>query len=491
MVAVEAPGLYVEKDGRRICLYAPTPLQQRFHDSTAPNCILEGSRGGGKSTAMRFDAHMRCLAVPGFKALIIRRVMPELKKSHLIYVGREADLLGASYNRSDYTVHYPNGALLMFGHAEDDRAVEKYLSSEWDAIYFDEIVTFLLREFLLISASARTSRDSGRIAIVRGGTNPVGRGAKWVKAYFLDKNPSYEEAPDYDPNEWEAIHVDMDDNPHIDTEAYEKRLMALPSEALRRAYRHGEWVNEGTMFSEFRETQDGRPWHVIDQLPRYKGRQLLDVPGIEIVRSLDWGYAAEGNPGVCLWAVMLPDSTAVVFQEYYFKQTLPADVAAEILRRSAGMKVRYTVADPATFREHTGESIAETFGRAGVPLIEGDNERKSGWVRIHAWLRETVNDGTGARPRLQFLRTATGEGCPELIRTLPDLIVDPKDPEDLLTRGVEDDGADALRYLVMSRLAPSHVEETVDPAIREMLAMIAKQRRVASRLGSEATRRSA
>src|SRR5690606_37395926 len=54
-------GLWVEKDGKRICLYKPTELQKRFHQSTTPNCIMEGSRGGGKSTAMRFDAHMRCL----------------------------------------------------------------------------------------------------------------------------------------------------------------------------------------------------------------------------------------------------------------------------------------------------------------------------------------------------------------------------------------------------------------------------------------------
>jgi hypothetical protein len=485
----ETPGLYVEKDGKRICLYAPTPLQQRFHESVAPNCIMEGSRASGKSTAMRFDAHTRCLGMENFKALIIRRVMPELKKSHLIFVGRECDLLGpelAIYNRSEFTVRYPQtNSLLMFGHAEDDRAVEKYLSSEWDAIYFDEIVTFMLREFLLISASARTTLDSGRLAIVRGGTNSVGRGAKWVKQYFLDKNPSREEAPDYLPEEWEAIHMDMDDNPHIDMASYEKRLMALPSEALRKAYRYGEWVTEGAMFSEWMErTREGQSWHVIDEIPRIKGVPITDLKWVEIVRALDWGYAPEGTPGCCLWFACMPDGTAVCFQEYYFKQTLPEDAAAEIKRRSQGMRVRYTVADPQMFAEHRGESLAETFARAGVPLDDGDNERISGWVRLHAWLRETVNDGRTERPRLQFYSA----GCPTAIRTMPQMVIDPKNPEDMLTRGVEDEAADCARYFVMSRPSPSK-EPPVDNGVREMLAYIAKQRKSAGRLGSEAVRR--
>jgi len=392
----------------------------------------------------------------------------------------------AKYNRSEFTVHFPKtGSLLLFGHAEDDRAVEKYLSSEWDLIVFDEIVTFLLREFLLISASARTTLDSGRIAYVRGGTNPVGRGAKWVKQYFLTKNPSYEEAPDYNPDEWEAIHIDMDDNVHIDQQSYEKRLMALPNEALRRAYRHGEWITEGVMFSEWRERDDeGRPWHVVEELPRVKGVPITELPWVEIVRSLDWGYAEEGTPGCCLWFACLPDGTSVCFDEYYFKQTLPADAAAEIKRRSAGMKIRYTVADPQMFAEHYGESLAETFAREGVPLIDGDNERISGWVRMHAWLRETVDDSVVKRPRLQFYRL----GCPTAIRTIPEMVVDPKNPEDMVTRGVEDEAADCTRYFVMSRPSPSK-EPPVDEGLKEILAMIAKQKRASGRIGTEATRR--
>lgn len=489
-------GVCVEdKKGKHHCLYIPTPIQSLYHEATEPNVIMEGSRGGGKSMCMRFDAYMRCMAFENFKAVIIRRVMPELKKSHLIHVQRETDLLVGlgSYNRGEFMVRFPNtNSILKFDHADDDKGVEKYLSSEWDLVVFDEIVTFNLREFLLISASARTTVDSGRIALVRGGTNPVGRGARWVRSYFINKNPTYEEAPDYNPDDWRSLHLDMDDNEHIDLESYEKRIMALPSDALRRAYRHGEWITEGAMF-DFRETKDGKPWHVIEELPRYKGTVITELPWVEIVRVVDWGYSEAGNPGCCIWVACLPDHTAVVFKEYYFKKTLPADAAKEIIRRSEGLTIRYTVGDPAMFREHQGESIAETFAKEGVSMIDGDNEREAGWVRMHAWLNETVDDGHGGqRPRMQFYRSANGAGCPNVIRTLPDMVVDAKNAADIETRGVEDEGADVVRYFAMSRPAPSRAPEaTPDPGVLEALEFIERQNRMRGRIGTEATRRRA
>lgn len=486
-------GLCVERGGEHICLYVPTDLQEEFHRAPEPNVIMAGSRAGGKSTALRFDAYMRCMAFKDFKAVLIRRVMPELKKSHLIHVQREADLLGATYNRSEFTVKFPQtNSILKFDHADDEKGVEKYLSSEWDWVGFDEIVTFNLREFLLISASARTTVGSGRIALVRGGTNPVGRGAKWVKSYFIDKKPTHEEAPDYDPADWRAITINLPDNPHVEAESYVARLRALPNEALRRAYLHGEWVSEGMAFDWF-ETKDGKPWHVVEEIPRYKGVPVTDLPYIEIVRVLDWGFSETGNPGLCLWIACLPDKTAVVFQEYYFKKTLPADVAKEVIARSGGMKVRYTVADPAVFREHTGESIAETFAKHGISLVDGDNERESGWIRLHAWLRGTINDGVSERPLLQVYRGAAG-GCPGVARTMPEMIVDPKNPADLETRGVEDEAADCLRYFVMSRPSPSReMPQDLEQAIgvAEMLKLIARTRQKNNprMLGTEAVRR--
>lgn len=494
--ACYAISFLVEQDGVERVLYTPSPKQQLFHAATEPNVIMEGSRGGGKSLALRMDAHMRCMAMPGFKALILRRVMPELRRSHLVYIKSEADLLGAEYKQAVTTVHYANGSILVFGHCEDDAAVEKYLSSEWDGIYFDELVTFELRQFLLIAASARSTVESGRVAIIRGGTNPVGIGATWVKQYFLTKNPKREEAPDYIPDDYRAIKVNLTDNAHIDRDDYMKRLRSLPTEALRRAYAFGEWTVEGTFFPEWRESdpETGQEWHVIADLPTYKGRPLLSQPWLHITCVLDWGYARDGNPGYAVWFANMLDGSAIAFDEYIFSETSPSLVAAEMKARSVGYAHVEYIGDPAMWEERSGESIAETLARNGVSMSEADHTRKAGWIRVHTMLKEEMVVYPHSYPRLRFLRGGVGLngasiGVPQLITNMPQMLADPKDPNDMRTAGVADDGPDDVRYFAMSRPYASPAPETIiNPDVQEILDFIARKKLGQHRLGRESQR---
>jgi phage terminase large subunit len=496
--AIVPGSVVVERNGVKETLYEPLAHQARFHSSKARFCLMEGGRGSGKSKAMRWEAYQRCLATPRFRALIVRRSMPELKQSHLEIVPFEIDKLGLpreAWHATDFVIRFPNGSTLRFGHCEDDTTLAKYLSSEFEIIYFDELATFTLRQFMFLCSSLR-SPIPGYVPIARAGTNPVGPGATWVKAFFIDKNPSAKEAPDYDPADYESIHSTLDDNHHIDRNAYDKILNQLPSDALRKALRHGEWTIEGQMFSEWAASKDGKHWHVIDRLPMYRGLPIIYAPHIEIVRVLDWGYAEMGNPGVCLWFACLPDGSAICFKEFYFRQLLPSQVAEEIIARSQNLKVRYTVGDTAMWEEHDGPSIAESIENAGVPMQEADRKRINGWVEVHNWLRTELPDNSkfdgSMKPRLRFLDgPADGDfGCPTVIRTLPQQVVDPKHPDDIISVGVEDDGADDVRYFVMSRPAASR-EPRANAETDWIRTEIARRKRGAGRLGTEATRRAA
>jgi hypothetical protein len=459
----------VEKNGKQTVLYEPFPHQRRFHRSTAKNCIMQGGAGSGKSLAMRWDAYMRCLAIPRFNALILRRTMPELRKSHLTEVPFDADALGLSKNAwhsTFYVLRFPNGSTVMFGHCEDEKTVATYLSSEYDAIYFDELATFSMHQFLFIASRARSTKPEvkGR-EIVRGGTNPIGVGAGWVRRFFITKQVHESEIPGYRPEDYEEIFCTVDDNPAVD-ESYKRTLMSLPSDALRRAMRYGEWVIEGQFFGEFEPTREGRSWHVIEHLPTYRGRPITEAPHIEIVRVIDWGYAAAGNPGACHWFACLPDGSAIAFQEWYFRETLPKDVATEVIRRSEGMRVRYTVGDPSMWQEHEGPSIAEHFSSAKLSMIEGDNEREPGWINVHNWLREVLQTGTTQYPRMRLLR----DGVPTMIRTLPEMVINSTNPADMATTGVEDEAADNLRYFCQSRPGASRAPlGDVSPGVLDML----------------------
>src|SRR4051812_10272275 len=82
-------------------LYRPTAKGAEYHELTVPNAILEGPRGTGKSIILRNDAHIHALMHPGMAYLIVRRTMPELKKSHLRFIEQEMHRLGGTFNKTD------------------------------------------------------------------------------------------------------------------------------------------------------------------------------------------------------------------------------------------------------------------------------------------------------------------------------------------------------------------------------------------------------
>ncbi len=421
--------------------FVPLPRQvdaiEAVFDPKGPTYILlGGAAGGSKSKGCREIAHAACLKTPNFRVLLLRRTFRELDQTHLRDVEMEAPQMGAAAVPSAKVVRYPNGSVLQFGHCETSADAANYLSAEYDLIIFDELVTFEELQFLLISSRARSTK-AGIVPKVLAGTNPGGPQSHWVRSRFIDHTVDLEMYPDYRPAEWRYIPSRLDDNPYLD-EAYERKLLALPPE-LRRAYRDGDWdIFPGQYFPEWR-----RATHVsVDHADH--DRTLGRICGV------DWGFV---KPGICLWAVPI-DGKLYIEDEYVFSRTIASDVAREIRRRSQarGIRVKMTVGDTAMWTPdaQTGESIAETFARHGVPMIQSDKERINGWNRLRHWLRPSP-DGT---PWL-----TVSPNCAYLSRTVPAQVSDEHTPEDIDTDG-EDHAVDALRYLVMSRPAPGVTSKT-------------------------------
>jgi hypothetical protein len=448
--------------------YTPQPHQRPYHASDCPNLLALGTRDTGKSTMMRKDAIIRCMQFPGFKALIIRRKMPDLRKSHLRFIGQEMTQLGREigyYRESTFDVMFANGSFIQFSHCEKMSDVENYLSSEWDLIVFDEVSTFPLQMFLTISAAARSADDAPWMALVRCGSNPLGLGAAWMKAWFIDKEVDLTEFPDYDGDEFEMQFSTLDQNKYSNREAYEKRLRVLPPH-IQRAWLKGEFVIEGAYFEDFRG-MDGeeRPWHVIDALPTWPNRQgiptdLFSLGWISIYRAVDWGF--NPDPAVCLWIAILPNGHEIVFKEKSWKKTLAKDVAAEIVKLSAGMKIHETFCDASMFGKdgNSDYSIAEIFENNGVSMTPIRNDRTLAGYAICEHFSTLIDgsgvqkDGTARRhPKLQLLFPDWGMGCKELIRTIPLMTRDPLDPEKIAAG--EDHWVVALAYFCMGRAMPT------------------------------------
>ena len=302
------------------------------------------------------------------------------------------------------------------------------------------------------------------MAVVRAGTNPLGPGAPWVKAWFVDRDVNLADFPDYLASEFEMQFQTLEQNTFLDKAEYERRLKALPDH-IRKAWLYGEFVIEGAYFTEFNQRRfldatpeypEGRhvPWHVIDAMPTLDGHRIMDLPWVSIYRAIDWGY--HPDPAVCLWIAVIPGNRAFVFMERTWKRTLAADVAKDIKRLSRGMRIVETFADP-TMNIKTGTSkysIGEIFEQEGVPITPAQNDREVYGYSIHDALNGLVDDNGTPQPRLQIVRS----GCPELIKTIPLQQMDPTDPRKLANGN--DHYAVALAYFCMGNAMPSQPQQT-------------------------------
>lgn len=436
-----ARSMFVTVKGRgRTCRFVPVPRQVELADAVegpAVYILIGGAAGGTKSKGLREIAHAQCLTVPQSRVLLLRRTFAELQSNHIDDSVLEAPSMAAECLPSAKIVRYPNGSILHFGHCETSADAAKYLSSEYDLIIFDELVTFEEGQFLLISSRARSTKPGVRPKVLCG-TNPGGPQSAWVRRRFLDKNVDLEEFPDYRPEEWQFIPSKLEDNPYLD-EQYERKLLMLPP-ALRKAYRDGDWdIFPGQYFPEWRKAV-----HVTAEHVTYP-------PSLARVLSLDWGFV---KPGICgFW--VLHDGHAYREEEYIFTRTTAFDVGKEIARRCKARelsRVKYLVFDTAmeTPEQDTGEAMIETVRRglrAGhfvIPTLQADKQRVNGWQRLRHWLR-LAPDG---RPWLQ-----SSPRCDYFNRTLPALISDPHKPEDVWSEG-EDHAADEARYFATSRPMP-------------------------------------
>ena len=431
--------------GRGGKLWEATPKQREFLLATEDEVLFGGAVGGGKSDSLLIFSLLRRQTIPGSRGLILRRTYPELERSLIM---RALELLqgtGVHYQAQHHRFLFPNGSVQEFGYLETDADVYKYQSAQYEDICWDELTEHTEFRYRFMLSRLRTTIPGVR-CVVRAATNPGNVGHAWVRARFVDVAPP--NTPFTDPETGltrRYIPATLDDNPHIDRESYERRLMDLP-EAQRRALRYGDWdVFEGQYFREFRRTDEhGRPWHVIP---------VQKVPDDwKRWRALDWGYT---QPACCLWFAKSPEGKVWVYRELYVTGLTAESLAERILDLSGDEDIHLTLADPSLWAKtgHEGVSIEEAMRRAGLRLTKSDNDRIAGWQRVHEALAEQEWDDGTVSPRLQIM-----ENCVNLIRTLPQMVHDPTRPEDLDTDG-EDHAVDALRYGLAVHLSPPVPED--------------------------------
>lgn len=435
--------------------YLPVPAAVPLHSSKVPNVLYGGAAGGTKSHSTRWDAYRHLLTIPDYSSILMRRTHGELQRNHTNKAIGECARINDFFQRtvfdltpSQHMMRVPETrGLLTFGHCQNAGDEETYLGDEYDEFRPDELATFLEQQIVGVAGRLRSVKhgDYGKLrARLIGTTNPGGANTRWIKDWWIDKNITADKNPRYRPDDYFFIGARLYDNPFLmDLDGtysqYEDRLFAH-SKMRRRQLLNGDWsVITGQFFDEWEDA-------------RMVG--VLAIPeGCKIECWIDWGY--DPNPGVCHWVACFPNGRLYVFAEWVFRRTIAGKVAkriaemtlTEVCTPKTRLRWNRTIGDPSMWAKdgHTGESYQETFRRNGVHMMKSDNDRVQGWGRLRHWYSKHPEGGSWLMYH---------PDCVYAIRTIPSLVHDDNDPDDLDTGG-DDHAADADRYGVMARPTPT------------------------------------
>ena len=446
-------------------VWKPQPKQAVFMARPEYEALYGGAAGGGKSDALVIEA-LRQVHIPHYKALILRKTFPQLAElidKTLTYYPRVYPK--ARYNSSNHTWTFPSGAKIIFGAMQYTKDRTKYQGQAYDFIAFDELTHFTYDEYSYLFSRNRPNGAGTRVYI-RATANPGGVGHGWVKERFITAGepmtPITEEISWREPDGTEVrkqqqrifVPSSVFDNPALlqNDPNYVQRLASMP-EAERKALLYGDWDSfSGQVFTEWRNNPDhyeDRRWtHVIEPFQIEKDWRVFC--------AMDWGYA---RPFAVGWYAVAPgDKTLYHIREFYGctgapnqgVKKEPVEVAKEIKRiekddpNLRGRQIT-RIGDPAIWGSQTGESIGDMMEREGVFFEKGQHARIDGKMQVHhrlAFNEEGV-------PMLYVFNT-----CKHFIRTVPNLVYDETDVEDVDTNG-EDHIYDSLRYVAMENpIAP-------------------------------------
>lgn len=439
-------------------VWTPQPKQAEFMSRTEFEALFGGAAGGGKSDAIVIEA-LRQVGVPHYKGLIIRKTYPQLRelidKSMNYY---KKAFPKARWNNTEHTWRFPSGAKIIFGAMQHTQDRLNYQGQSYDYIAFDELTHFTQEEYLYMFSRCRPN-GKGTICYIRSTANPGGIGHAWVKERFITAAPPmttiYSEQTITDASG--KIHKGQRDRVFIPSSVFDNQILlendpnyllnlaSLPT-AERNALLYGDWDTfSGQVFTEWRND----PAHYNDRA----GTHVIapfEVPAHwRIWCGLDWGYS---RPYSVHWYAVDEDRRIYCIRELYgctgepnvgLKQE-PVEVAANIKaieESDPNLKGRniQRVGDPAIWGTQGPESIGSLFERQRLYFEKGDHSRIDGKMQVHHRLRF---DETG-RPMLYVFNT-----CKHLIRTLPTLVYDENNVEDIDSAG-EDHAYDELRYVCM------------------------------------------
>ena len=428
-----------------------TEKQEAFINSIAFETLFGGAAGGGKSYGQLVDGFIFALKYPKSKQIIFRRTFADLEKS-LIRVSLELyPRKIASYNSSKHTWTFKNGSIIDFGYIDNEKDVYQYQSAEYDMIRFDELTHFT--EYMYVYMISRCRGANSYPKGIKSSTNAGGVGHTWVKARFIDIGEPNQIHECLLTKEGKTISTRIfipslvQDNIFMlerDPD-YIDRLDNLP-EKERQALKYGNWdIYDGVFFPEFR-----RDIHVISPfiIPEEWNRYVALDYGLDMFAVIFFAINTRGK--------------AFAYKEIHESNLIVSEAAKRLLEDPDIKKVRNIYAPPDLWnrRNDTGKSAAEIFYENGISLTKCIADRVNGWLAVKEWIKpyDTKDEQTGEDKKESNL--CIFYNCLNLIRCLPAVQHDEKNPNDVAKEPHElTHITDAFRYFCVSKTKATLIRE--------------------------------
>jgi len=416
------------------------PKQIEFCKATNKYICYGGSRGGGKSHVSRIKMCLLALNYPGIQILLLRRTLKELRENHVMQLQK---LLKGIANYKDATKEFifPNGSRIVLGYCDAEKDVLNYQGQAYEVITLEEATMFTEFQFQALTESNRMSGNMKDDFIPRMyfTCNPGGVGHQWVKRLFIDKDYRGKE----NPNDYIFIPSLVYENKYLmeHDPSYVKTLENLP-EDRKQAMLYGNWdIFDGQFFPEFK-----RDLHVIEpfEIPAHWNRYI----------ALDYGL----DMFAVIFVAVDTKGKAYIYNEIH-KSNLIVSEALQTLKsymRDKQYKEIYAPPDLWNRNRDTGKSTAEMFQNGGISFTKAGNDRESGWLAVKEWIktRKVRHEQTGEL--VEDTNLFIFSNCLNLIRCIPQLQHDEKNPNDVATEPHEITHiTDALRYFCVSRTNPT------------------------------------
>lgn len=404
-----------------------------------PVTFYGGAKGGGKSKGLRLIMLLRRFKYPGSHGSIFRRTYSELEGNHIRPLFEEYPSLKQYWNDGKKLLTLPNGSTLQFCHCNNEGDVDLYQGREFHDLGIDEAGQWLEGMFRKLLGSNRSSKDGIKPKAILTG-NPGGIGHTWLKRIFIEKRFNDRERPE----DYAFIQALVDDNPALleNDPDYVHRLNSEPNEALRRAYRFGDWdIFAGQYFSEIR-----RDIHLIRpfDIPQHWNR----------FGSYDFGF---NHPAAFGWFAVSEDGDIYLYRELCRAQ-VRVDQFAKLLNGYPDTKLLNPIVagwdcwvQKGIVQSSGAPTIAEEFSKHDLFLKRAVIDRIQGATQVRNFL--AWNGTPNNKPKFFIFDT-----CPISFDALTRMQHDPDRVEDVLKIDANegdplsgDDAYDMIRMGLMSR----------------------------------------